>query len=83
MRRDVIARAEQRLPGRPLLGPFVRGGRLVCEGTIERIRARARAELEALPPWLRELEGEHGSYPVSYSERCRVGLLTVDARIAS
>ncbi|MGP0033144.1 MAG: hypothetical protein ACLP4R_00970 [Solirubrobacteraceae bacterium] len=33
--------------------------------------------------WLRELEGEHGSYPVSYSERCRAGLLAVDARIAS
>ena len=50
MRGDVIARAEEVLPGRPLLVPFVRNGVLVREETIEQMSERARAELEALPP---------------------------------
>jgi len=81
MRGDVIARAEEELPGRPLLLPFVRGGRLVHEETIEQMRARARAELLALPPNLRELDGEEHPYPVGYSERCRAALEAVDARV--
>jgi nicotinate phosphoribosyltransferase len=81
MRGDVIARVEEQLPGRPLLLPFVRGGRLVHEETIEQMRARARAELLALPPNLRELDGEEHPYPVGYSERCRAALEAVDARV--
>jgi nicotinate phosphoribosyltransferase len=80
MRGDVIGRAEERLPGRPLLVPFVRGGVLVREETIERMSDRAGAELEALPPVLRELDGEGEAYPVAYSERCRAALEAVDAR---
>ena len=81
MRGDVIARVEEQLPGRPLLVPFVRGGVLVREETIERISERARAELEALPSGLRELDAEGESYPVSYSERCRAALQALDARV--
>ena len=42
---------------------------------------RARAELEALPAALRELDGEGESYPVAYSERCRAALQAFDARV--
>ena len=79
---DVIARLEERLPGRPLLVPVVRGGRLVREEAIEQMRDRACAELLALPTGLRELDGEGDGYPVAYSEGCRAALEAVDARAA-
>jgi len=82
MRGDVIARVEETLPGRPLLVPFVRSGVLVREETIGQMSGRARAELRALAPALRELDGKGESYPVSYSEGCRAALVAVDARAA-
>ena len=80
MRGDVIARAEEDLPGRALLVPFVHNGRLVREEAIVDMRDRARDELLALPARLRELDGEAPGYPVAYSERCRAALDAVDAR---
>jgi nicotinate phosphoribosyltransferase len=80
MRGDVIARVEERLPGRALLVPFVRNGRLVREETIAEMRERARAELQALPRSVRELDGEGRRYPVTYSDRCRAALEAVDMR---
>ncbi len=82
MRGDVIARAEERLPGRPLLVAFVRSGHLMREETIGQMSGRARAELQALPPGLRELDGYGEVYPVAYSDRCRAALDEVDARDA-
>ena len=81
MRGDVIGRVEERLPGRPLLVPFARGGRPVREETIAGMSERARAELSALPPWLRELDRDGQTYPVMYSERCRAALKAADARL--
>jgi nicotinate phosphoribosyltransferase len=81
MRRDVIARAEEKLLGRPLLVPFVRDGVLVREETIEQMSERARSDLQALPPGLRELDGEVESYPVAYSDLCSAALQAVDARV--
>jgi nicotinate phosphoribosyltransferase len=81
MHGDVIARVEEELPGRPLLVPFLRNGRLVREETMEQLSSRARAELEALPARLRALDGEAESYPVSYSERCHAALAAVNARV--
>ena len=80
MRRDVIARVDEQLPGQLLLVPFVRNGRLVREETIGQMSERARAELQALPDGLRELDAEGEVYPVTYSERCRAALEEVDAR---
>jgi nicotinate phosphoribosyltransferase len=80
MRGDVIGRAEEDLPGRRLLAPFVRSGCLVREETIEQMRGRARSELMALPAGLRDLEGDGESYPVAYSQRCRSALEAVDTR---
>jgi nicotinate phosphoribosyltransferase len=70
MRGDVIARAEEEVPGRPLLEPFMRHGQLVREETIDRMRERARAALVALPSKLRALDGDGDGYPVTYSEQC-------------
>jgi nicotinate phosphoribosyltransferase len=81
MRGDVIARAEEQLRGRPLLVPFVRDGVLVHEETIEQMSKRARAELDALPPGLRKLDGDGESYSVSYSDLCRAASQAVDARV--
>jgi nicotinate phosphoribosyltransferase len=80
MRGDVIARAEERLPGRPLLQPFMRHGQLVREETIKQMSDRARVELQALPASLRELDREGEVYPVAYSDRCLAGVEEVDAR---
>ena len=80
MHGDVIGRSEEQLPGRPLLVPFVRNGRLVREETIAQMSERARAELRALPDRLGELDAEGEIYPVTYSERCRAALEEVDAR---
>ena len=80
MRGDVIGRAEEDLPGRRLLVPFVRAGCLVREETIAQMSERARGELMALPAGLRELEGNEQRYPVTYSRQCRAALDAVDAR---
>jgi nicotinate phosphoribosyltransferase len=80
MRRDVIARVEEELPGSPLLVPFMRGGRLVREETLREMSDRARAQLIALPAGLRRLDREGDAYPVAYSQRCRAVLEEVDAR---
>ncbi len=82
MRGDVIARAEEELPGEPLLVPFVRGGCLVREETLRQLRDRARSQLSALPIGLRKLDRYARSYPVAYSERCRAALADLDARAA-
>jgi nicotinate phosphoribosyltransferase len=54
MQGDVIASASEQLPGRALLVPAMRGGERVGSESLEVIRARALAELEALPAPLRE-----------------------------
>ena len=82
MRGDVIGRAEEHLPGRELLVPVVRNGSLVREETIAQMSERARAELQALPAGLRELDGQGQVYPVAYSERCWSALEAIDARAA-
>lgn len=61
--------------------PFVGNGVPAREETIEQMRGRARAELEALSSGLRELDAEGESYPVSYSERCRAALQALDTRV--
>jgi hypothetical protein len=82
MRGDVIARVEEELPGRRLLTPLMRGGRLVREETLGQMSGRARAELIALPAGLRRLDSEGDAYPVAYSERCCAAREEVDAREA-
>jgi nicotinate phosphoribosyltransferase len=54
---DVLGLAGERLPGRPLLEPVLRGGELVTAlPPLEEVRARCAAEREALPPDVRRLD---------------------------
>jgi nicotinate phosphoribosyltransferase len=68
---DVIALADESLDGQPLLVPAMRAGKRVGAESLERMRARTAAELDALPEPLRELgpEGAHAAYPVVCSDR--------------
>jgi len=66
IRGDVIAIAEERLDGEPLLVPAMRDGELLVEESIERMRERATESLAALPPGLRR--GAGGHYPLENSE---------------
>ena len=59
MRGDVIAAAGEQGEGRPLLVPAMRSGRRVGSESLDTMRDRARAELQALPVT------DH--YPVEYS----------------
>jgi len=69
-RRDVIARADESGPGRPLLRKVMEGGRRLPAGaeTLERIRRRTAEELDRLPEALRALEAAEPAYPVEVSD---------------
>lgn len=65
---DVIARAEESLPGRPLLRPVMRAGRRLAPAEpLSEIRERAAAEREMLAPALRSLSPPDPPYPVTVS----------------
>jgi nicotinate phosphoribosyltransferase len=57
--RDVVGRADESLPGRPLLVPAMRDGKVVLRESLDAMRERAAAELAALP--------ERFPYPVDSS----------------
>ena len=65
---DVIARADEDLPGRPLLQQVMAGGRRLAEPEpLDAMRARAGVEIAALPPTVRALASADLSYPVAIS----------------
>lgn len=66
---DVIARADEELPGRPLLVKVMEGGRRTAEGevTLDEARERCARELASLPPEVLALRGP-APYPVQISE---------------
>lgn len=66
---DVIGRAEEEGPGRPLLVPVMRDGERLPAGRVDLdiARARARAEIERLPARIRSLERADPPYPVELS----------------
>jgi nicotinate phosphoribosyltransferase len=67
--RDVIARAQETLPGRRLLRPVMRGGRRLPEGVIDLHAARRHAEEEIgrLPEHIRAIRRAEAPYPVEAS----------------
>jgi nicotinate phosphoribosyltransferase len=71
--RDVIARAEETLPGRPLLHPVMRGGRRLPEATTDLHAARrhAQEEISRLPEHIRAIRPAERRYRVETSERLR------------
>jgi nicotinate phosphoribosyltransferase len=70
---DVIGAADEELPGRRLLVPVMREGRSLLTDSLEDLRRRVAAELETLPPRLRDAATAEGAapYPVTWSERLR------------
>lgn len=66
---DVIGRADEEGPGRPLLERVMFEGRIVDEesGDLERARERAAREIEALPERVRALAPADPPYPVEVS----------------
>jgi nicotinate phosphoribosyltransferase len=67
---DVIARAGESLPGRPLLRTVMRDGRRLPEGaeSLDVARRRAREELARLPRRMGELEDADPPYDVTISD---------------
>jgi nicotinate phosphoribosyltransferase len=70
---DVIGRADERLPGRPLLRKVMEdGGRIVNENeTLEAARERAAREIGRLPARVRGLEPADPPYRVEVSDELR------------
>ena len=71
--RDVVARHDEELPGRPLLDEVMRDGRRLAAGrvSLEQIRTRAASELARLPSGVRALEPANPPYPVEVSDALR------------
>jgi nicotinate phosphoribosyltransferase len=65
---DVIARAEETLPGTPLLRPVMQNGvRVIPAESIEAIRDRCRTELARMPEDIRRMGRTSRSYSVTIS----------------
>lgn len=79
---DVIALADEGVPGEPMLRPVMRAGKRVADfpGLIE-ARARAAASLRRLPKALRELEPGH--VPVTISGGIRRLAAELDRTLGS
>lgn len=67
--RDVLSLDHEEVPGgRPLLAPVMAGGRRTGVESLDRIRERAVAALDALPPALRSLDvADEPLWPVEVS----------------
>ncbi|MBI5114552.1 MAG: nicotinate phosphoribosyltransferase [Rhodovulum sp.] len=80
---DVVSLDSDRQDGTPLLAPVMRAGQRVQPApSLAEIRARAAAELAALPPALRDVTVA-GAYPVTIAPALRALTAEVDRRIAT
>jgi nicotinate phosphoribosyltransferase len=70
---DTVAVMDEQVDGEPLLVPVMRGGRRVRAESLDELRARALAQLEALPSALRVPPPgtEPRPYPVALTPRLR------------
>jgi nicotinate phosphoribosyltransferase len=82
--RDVIARAEESVAGRPLLQPVMRGGHRLPAGRddLPAARARARDEIARLPPPVRAIRPAAQRYPVETSAALRAYQEAVTGEVA-
>ena len=79
---DVIARADESLPGTPLLAPVMRGGRRIAPPSdLSILRAAAKEAIAALPPELRALSPAPTPFPVSASPRLAAEAEALRARL--
>ncbi len=70
-RHDIVALADERIDGRPLLRKVMEGGKRLEAGRepLDAARRRARAEIDRLLPGIRALEPADPPYPVHVSDR--------------
>lgn len=68
---DTIARADETLPGRPLLSPVMCEGKRLPEGTVKlgAIRHYTHEQIMRLPAPERKLERAEPAYPVEVSRK--------------
>jgi nicotinate phosphoribosyltransferase len=66
---DVVAAADEKIDGRPLLIPVIRAGRRIFNEPLEAVRERARSEIAALPERIRALETADPPYPIEISPK--------------
>lgn len=80
---DVIARATEDLPGRPLLFPVMKGGRRLIEGPTDlgTARNRTRDEIARLPDRIRGLDPAIPPYPVGLSRELQGARDKIYARL--
>lgn len=65
--RDVIAQADEQLPGRPLLIPVMRAGKRLEYRDLEAIRQYTQEQIARLPERIRALAPAQPPYPVELS----------------
>ena len=72
--RDIIGKADESLPGRPLLETVMEGGERTASGrfSLDDARRRARDEMARLPDRVLELDSADPPYPVEVSEALEV-----------
>jgi len=69
-RSDIVARAHESLPGRPLLRKVMKGGQRLAAGSedLERLRRRGDEEVRRLPERIRALDDADPPYEVNISD---------------
>jgi nicotinate phosphoribosyltransferase len=78
---DTVALADETFSGDPLLAEVIRGGRRIAPSpSLSVARAHCAAQLAALPPPLRRLDGPWPVYPVTISPAIRALADDVDQR---
>jgi nicotinate phosphoribosyltransferase len=83
MRRDVIGRFDESLPGTPMLHPLIKQGRAVMQIDLEESRRWVQRELKKVPEELRALESGAQPCPVSFSERLEAEFKKVTTTLSS
>ncbi|MGM7448067.1 nicotinate phosphoribosyltransferase [Idiomarina sp. ST20R2A10] len=70
-RRDTIARAEEQLPGEPLLKKVMQSGKRLPshQRDIEEIRQYVQQQLSKLPEYVSSISSKEKSYPVEISDK--------------
>jgi nicotinate phosphoribosyltransferase len=71
---DTIGRADEQLPGVPLLIPLMLKGVPQSAATLEESRSRLREQMALLPENLRSLDERGETYPVDFSQTLQQGL---------
>lgn len=82
--RDLLARADESLPGRPLLVQVMEKGRILDAGReeLDAMRDRARREIEALPERVRSLDPAEPPFEVVLSDGMEEHLDKVRRRVS-